>query len=189
MEKVLRDFLQKFESDEDIINPFIMNLKMIIYSADIDSISQNSDLKQLFSILSDFLCCDNICIFDSSANMIFSANKLNDVLLSKIQKHINYCQGREIDIDFEVELNPKKTKRINLFSLDTIFNRYFVVFVDNDLQRGKETDELIISVKATLYIIISNIDVMVSPGSRIDKHFKMTFQVFLHWMPISLLFY
>ena len=158
MERFLQTFIEKFSSDTDLINPFVMSLKMIISSSNIESVSQENSLQEPFSFMKDYLCCNNVCILDDSGNIIFSYYALNDSLLSVITRKIKASRNSELNVDFEFSIDSKKSHRINLFSLDSLYNRYYIVFIDNDLEKGAYTDDAVAVVKATLLVIISNIE-------------------------------
>ena len=145
MKNQIDTFIKAFSADKYLLNPFAFSLKMSL-----ESISEG--IPRALEELSAYLCCYDIQLFDKNYNCIASIRGQNPTITDLVTLYAKPSKP----VYTEAIIDGGKIRKINIFSVTTQNNLYYIAFIDNDIISQAETEEIILITQATMLVVLTN---------------------------------
>ncbi len=157
MNRLAQNFISQFEKGDNCTNPFAIGMKMIIASLNLCDDNPSLDLKKILSGMYIYLCCSNIIIFDHNMDILYIYNdeypEVVEFTKEFIVSQIDNFENEDGDVNHYVSCNRF---HLDCFNVKTESNtNYYVALVNNSLADKRDSEELILIAKGTLYVIFS----------------------------------
>ena len=153
-ERTFEEFMKRFDRDEDLDNPFVVGMKMMVSSL----ISPNGFSTALDTLSVCFLS-NNIVVYSQDFKPIDYVKRPTIGLTNIVKAHVSKHGKRDFYEEFE-DVISKKVRKVTMYSIHTDRHYYYIVVLDLDLINETHKKDAIDASKIAFYTIFEHYEMV-----------------------------
>ena len=153
-ERTFDEFMKRFDRDKDLLNPFLVGMKMMV-----SSFISKDGFSRALETLNYCFGSENIIVYDQNFKVIESFKKYPLSLSKIVESHAKKYGNKDFCEEFD-EVIAKKVRNIIIYNIRTERHCFYIVILDNDIIDEELKKEVIDVSKIAFYTIVDHYELV-----------------------------